>query len=210
MDATFRAPPLAIRRVDGWAIGLAVTVLGLGFLAAAAGSLMVREPAAAPEGTVAVPIAGRPVELPAAWLRERDGAAVELRIPLDAFAGAAGPAGATVLVRIAPAEASAAPADRAPLLHARFLAPAASPVEGGLIRREFRAGSPFEGEILYLAPPDGRAFAARCTERLAGGPRETCLAELRTGGAEMRLRLAPEHLAHWQAVTRGLARLAGG
>ncbi len=210
MDATFRAPPPAIRRVDGWAVGFAVAALGIGFLAAAAGSVMMREPAAPADGTVAVPIAGRSVELPAAWLRERDGAAVELRIPLDAFAGAAAAPDGIVLVRIGPAEGSSAPAVRAPLLHARFLAPAATPVEGGLIRREFRAGSPFEGEILYLAPPDGSAFSARCAERWAGGPRETCLAELRAGDIDIRLRLAPENLAHWQAVTRGLARLAGG
>ncbi len=201
-------PP--VRRIDRLALGLAALVLSLGIAAALAASVAVREERPAAEGTVEVPIAGRAVALPAAWLREREGERVDLRIPLEAFAGTAAPAGAAALVRLVPTDGTMAPAERAPLLYARFLAPSAVPSPGGLIRREFRAGSPFDGETLHLAPPDGRAFAARCLEPRPGLARETCLAEIRAGATDIQLRLAPEHLAHWQAVTRGLTRLAGG
>lgn len=201
------APP--VRRADGPVLAGLAGILGLGALAAWAGSVAVRSAPEAADAVVSVPIAGRPVSLPAAWLRGREGEILELRIPLDAFAGAAAPADAMVLVRIAPREEAVGPAERAAQLYARFLSPAAASGEGGLIRREFRAGTPFEGETLHLAPPDGRAFAARCVERAPGGARETCLAEIRTGAADLRLRLAPEHLGHWQAVVRGLQRLAG-
>lgn len=215
MDATqnLRRPvePLAspVRRVDGPVLAALAGILGLGALAAWAGSVAVRSPPEAADAVVSVPIAGRPVSLPTAWLRAREGEILELRIPLDAFAGVAAPEGAMVLVRIAPREEAMGPAERATQLYARFLSPAAASAEGGLIRREFRAGTPFEGETLHLAPPDGRAFAARCVERGPGGAPETCLAEIRAGATDLRLRLAPEHLGHWQAVVRGLQRLAG-
>ncbi len=204
-----RMPARPVRRIDGWVAAFGIGVVGLSLAAAYAASRMVREPAASGTGDVSVTLGGRAVALPRAWLRERDGEALELRVPLEAFVGASAPPKAAVLVRIAPRDGAPAPSERTPLLHARFLSPVAVSAEGGLIRREFRGGTPFEGEILYLAPPDGRAFSARCMPVRIGTPRETCLAEIRSGASDIRIRLAAEHLKDWQAVTRGLQRLAG-
>ena len=204
-----RLPDQAVRRIDGWVIAFGTLILSLSLAAALIGSRMVREPVEAEAGDVSVMLGGRAVALPRAWLRERDGEAIELRVPLEAFVGASAPPKAAVLVRVAPRDGALAPSERAPLLYARFLTPVAASAEGGLIRREFREGTPFEGEILYLAPPEGRAFSARCAPTRIGTPRETCLAGIRSGASDIRIRLAPEHLKDWQSVTRGLQRLAG-
>ncbi|KAA2237049.1 hypothetical protein [Salinarimonas soli] len=205
-DPRTRDATAGMRRIDGWVALFGAAVAGLALAAAFAGSRMVRDVPMPETGDMSVVLAGRSVALPRTWLREVDGEAVELRVPLAAFGGGAS---GVVLVRIAPREGGAPPAERSALLYARFLSPVAASAEGGLIRREFRPGTPFEGEILYLAPPDGRAFAARCLPVRMGAARETCLAEIRSGAADITIRLAPEHLGSWQAVTRGLQRLAG-
>ncbi len=199
----------APRRIDGWAVGLVAALVGAAALGSVAASGAMRRAGEPVEGEAAVLIGDRTVQLPRAWLREPGGDGLQLRIPLSAFAGAGAPPDGAVLVRIGPRDGAMAPSERPVALYARFLLPMASSGEGGLIRRDFKPGSPFEGETLHLAPPDGRAFAARCPQARTGTVRETCLAEIRAGGSDIQVRLAPEHLAHWSAVTRGLERLAG-
>jgi hypothetical protein len=88
------------------------------------------------------------------------------------------------------------PADR----YGRFLAADAQMGEGGLLRRSFEANSPFAGEELYLAPPDGRAFFARCRHAPspADGLPETCLSQLHVEGLDVLLRFSPALLADWE------------
>jgi hypothetical protein len=111
-----------------------------------------------------------------------------------------------VLVTIHPADGSMAPTERAKHLYARFLSAAATPEEGGLIRRRFRTGTPFEGEDLVLSAPDGRAFAARCLDA-ASAVATACVAEMRLGALDVQARFAPSLLPRWEALSAGLKGL---
>ena len=94
------------------------------------------------------------------------------------------------------------PADR----YGRFLAADAQMNEGGLLRRRFEASTPFAGEDLYLAPPDGRAFFARCRHApsLVDNLPETCLSQLQIEGLDVQLRFSPALLTDWEGL-RGKA-----
>jgi hypothetical protein len=117
-----------------------------------------------------------------------------------------------VLVTIHPADGSMAPAERPKHLYARFLSAAATPEDGGLIRRRFRPGTPFEGEDLVLSAPDGRAFAARCLDA-SSEVATACVAEMRLGALDVQARFAPALLPRWEALTarlNGLVARSGG
>lgn len=114
-----------------------------------------------------------------------------------------------ILVELVPADDAPAPADRPTLLYARFLSSAAESGPGGLVRRVFRDGTPYEGEVLYLAPPDGRAFAARCARDVPAGQAE-CAAAFRLKDVEARLGLPASLLPHGPAIVEQLARRLGG
>lgn len=196
--------PAPVRRIDRM-----VGIVAGGILAACAlgiaGMERLLRPAPAPVGSVMVEVAGQRIALPGTWIRGgpvagRASGPVEIALPV---AGVDAP----VAVRLGPADGSLPPADRPAVLYARFLAAEAAPLEGGLIRREFRAGTPYEGEVLFLAPPDGRAFAARCPAR-PDAP-EACLAELRFGSLEARMRLRPGDLPRWTDALAALAALLG-
>jgi hypothetical protein len=107
-----------------------------------------------------------------------------------------------VFVTIAPQDDTLDPADRPSQLYARFLEAGAPAPALGLIHRRFAAGSPYENEDLYLAPPEGRLFAARCR---GGPPAEpapgvACLYEFRTNGLDVLLRFEPTRLAMWERM----------
>ncbi len=107
-----------------------------------------------------------------------------------------------VFLTIAAQDDTLDPADRPSLLYARFLEAGAPAPELGLIHRRFTANSPYENEELYLAPPEGRLFAARChggwpAELAPGG---ACLYEFRTNGLDVLLRFAPTRLADWDRL----------
>ena len=130
--------------------------------------------------------------------------------PAPALAGATARLGPVILVSIA---APADPAEpRSAVVHARFLEPTAATVAGGLIQRRFRAGSPYAGEELYIAPPDGERFSARCETRTrqAEGLPDLCIAELRRGDLALLLRFEPTLLEHWESITSRLGTLVDG
>jgi hypothetical protein len=106
-----------------------------------------------------------------------------------------------LFVTIVPQDETLDPADRPVQLYARFLEPGAPAPELGLIHRRFAKGSPYENEDLYLAPPEGRLFAARCRSGQAREPGSTCLHEFRTHGLDIVLRFAPARLADWDHLT---------
>lgn len=117
-----------------------------------------------------------------------------------------------VFVTIGQADSTLDPADRPVKLYARFLDPNEWTQPGGLIARGFLPGSPFEGEELYFAAPEGREFAARC-----GKPdqhRATanfCIDDFRLGELNVELRFSPNLLFEWEkllAGARGLIRQA--
>ena len=101
------------------------------------------------------------------------------------------------------------PADRPQDLYGRFLEPDAWENPGGLLLRRFAKGSPYEDEELFIAPPDGKSFAARCrkpdTVRESIG--EACLWRFRLNGADLQLRFSPVLLPQWQLMLGGISQL---
>lgn len=126
----------------------------------------------------------------------------DLTLPLIAPVGA-GPS--LVFLSIGRAERKVDPAEAVPTLYARFLDPEIAETEAGLLKRSFQEGSPYEGEDLYFAAPEGRAFAARCAKPTTppDGLPETCIAAFREGGADIDLRFTTALLPHWEKLADG-------
>jgi hypothetical protein len=102
------------------------------------------------------------------------------------------------------------PADRPQDLYGRFLEPDAWQNPGGLLLRRFEAGSPYHDEELFIAPPDGKLFSARCRKTGKGAEAtigESCIWRFRHQGADLQVRFAPELLPQWETMTTGLQRL---
>lgn len=199
--------PVDRRLILAAAVGLAGSVALTGVAAA----WLARPPA--PAGPVVVgSLAPRPLVLPAAWF-VRPGAAAEaaperidLAIPWDELTGSALPGLMRVTATRAPeTDAPLSPARR----YARFLTAEAQPLAEGLMRRRFRAGTPFEGEDLYLAQGDGSRFAARCATGPVPEPDAACLSEIRIGTLSLRLRFSADRLPSWSAGLAGLERVFG-
>jgi hypothetical protein len=142
--------------------------------------------------------AGASVALPAVFTSAES---APIRIPFRAPTGNEGDPDESIVVSWRPADGSLAPAERPAVLYARFISPEASRSERGLIRRRFRDGTPYEGEDLFVAPPDGRGFWARCpTAPAQGDSSGRCLSEMRFGGRDVQLRFAPALLARWEVL----------
>ena len=101
------------------------------------------------------------------------------------------------------------PRDKPARLYARFLNPGVEVHPAGLILRRFEPGSPYDGEQLYMTPPEGRAFWARCTSARDQIP-ATCISEARIAGLDIRLRFKPEVLDEWESLTSGVTRMVEG
>jgi hypothetical protein len=103
------------------------------------------------------------------------------------------------------------PRDKPARLYARFLEPLVEAHPAGLILRRFEAGGPYDLETLYMTPPEGRVFWARCTPAgPAGATPATCLSEARIAGLDIRLRFSPDLLEEWEALSAGVLRLVEG
>jgi hypothetical protein len=121
-------------------------------------------------------------------------------------------ADATVFLSLTPGDSSLAPEDRPMKLYARFLDPAEWSHPGGLVMRRFQPGSPYDGEELYIAPPEGRAFFARCArpaDKPDGLP-NACISEMRANGLNLQLRFSPALLSEWERVAEGARGLMRG
>jgi hypothetical protein len=92
------------------------------------------------------------------------------------------------------------------VLYARFVAAEARSAPGGLIRRRFRDGTPFEGEDLVVAAPDGRAFWARCATSGSRNEGASCLTEMRFGDTDVQGRFSPALLPRWELLASGVQR----
>ena len=114
-----------------------------------------------------------------------------------------------VFLTLSPIAKGLDPAERVTMLYARFLEDEEWSHPGGLVMRRFVAGSPFANEDLYLTPPEGKLFAARCARPSSqpDGLPDTCLHEFRLGGLNAQLRFAPARLADWDAMTQGARQL---
>ncbi len=151
---------------------------------------------------------------PPAYARDaasRDGGAIERLALLAAFPGfapyapakpaAAAPAG-PVFITIRPRDDGLDPAERPGQLYAHFLQGDAAAGPGGLVIRRFEPGSLYELERLYVAPPEGRSFFARCLETAATEEAD-CLWLFRDGRLDVEVRFAPALLEHWPALASG-------
>jgi hypothetical protein len=101
------------------------------------------------------------------------------------------------------------PAERVQELYGRFLEPATFENPGGLLMRRFSADSPYSDEELFIAPPDGRVFTARCRKpdiSSEQGIGETCIWRFRQAGADIQIRFSPALLPHWEEMALGVAR----
>ncbi len=117
-----------------------------------------------------------------------------------------------VLITLKPMDESRgeiAPEDRPSRLYARYLKPATGGLEKGLLQRHFEPGSPYQSEDLFLSPPDGRAFYARCSRPnpQADVIEESCFTEMRHAGLEIRILFAPDMLGQWSLLTDGVRAL---
>lgn len=108
---------------------------------------------------------------------------------------------AAIFIRIELADTTIDPAQRPRELYARFLASEVASGPGTLIRRAFKPGSPYAGEYLEIAPPEGETFAARC---LAAATVESdaarCLWLFRDRDLDIQVRFSPEILPNWERL----------
>ena len=116
---------------------------------------------------------------------------------------------ALIFLSIARAERKVDPSDLVSMLYARFLAPEVVETDEGLLKRAFQEGSPYDGEDLYFAPPEGRAFAAHCAKPTVppDGLPETCIAAFREGGADVDMRFTTALLPQWEKLADGARAL---
>ncbi|WP_051134117.1 hypothetical protein [Methylocystis sp. ATCC 49242] len=121
--------------------------------------------------------------------------------PLTAKQRAAG--APAVMLTVTPKDDSLDPAERPGKLYARFLTADALAGPGGLVKRHFEQGSPYDFEELYIAPPDGRIFFARCPKAHSGAASEACLSVFRDGAFDVELRFPPVFLENWDALYDG-------
>ncbi|WP_349370792.1 hypothetical protein [Salinarimonas sp.] len=207
--AALTADPQPIRwRRIGLPAAFLMLAIAAGLAALALWSRMLIAPApVAISGTVAVALADRTLVVPRAWLIEPHGGRPVARLALEAplrelLDRDTIPHDLAIGLAIQPADDAPAPSDRPALLYNRFLLPGAESTADGLVRRVFEPSSPYAGEALFLAPPQGRAFAARCLDGAAAeGVRLPCLAEIRRAGLDVQVRLPRAALGHWSRIT---------
>lgn len=107
------------------------------------------------------------------------------------------------------ARASAAsPAQR----YGPFLAAEAQVTQGGLLRRRFEDNSPFASEDLYLSPPDGEEFSARCQRPKipSDGLPSACTSEFRIEDLSIEARFDPVWLGDWRRLRANALLLVEG
>lgn len=110
-----------------------------------------------------------------------------------------------IYITLRPQEKTLDPAERTARLYVRFLEQEEWSHPGALVMRRFEEGSPFGREDLYMAPPEGRAFAARCIrpQQPPDGLPNTCISEVRYRGLDIRLRFSPNLLSEWESFMAG-------
>jgi len=113
---------------------------------------------------------------------------------------------AVVVVSLRGRDARLEPAEKPARLYARFLKNEEEPLAAGLIARRFEVGSPYEGEVLIMTPPEGRLFWARCGLRKSDAA-QICLSEMRADGFDVTLRLSDSALHQWEMMTQRLNQL---
>ncbi|HSP24616.1 MAG TPA: hypothetical protein VLQ65_05535 [Saliniramus sp.] len=206
---------IVYRWIDGHALACAALLVGGFALAAYLAHGYVLAQSKAPEGaSETIRIGDRRLAMHPDWVMgtttHGDKERISLRMPLASLAPEAlADADSAVALVFTTSDESIAPSERVKMLYARFLSSEATPAAGGLIRRQFKAGTPYEGETLFLSPPEGRAFAARCPTDESVGQALSCFAEIRHAGYDIQIQVARRDLASWEKITARLKDLLG-
>ncbi|WP_363346121.1 hypothetical protein [Methylocystis echinoides] len=166
----------------------------------------------APDALVRADVAGVKLAYPRAYARDDATAAGGLAdrlafiasfpafVPLPATSQGAAP---SIVMTVTPKDDSLDPQERPAKLYARFLTPESLVGPGGLVLRRFERASPYDTEELFIAPPEGRSFFARCVRPQIGAPDEGCLSVFRDGGLDVELRYPAGLLEQWDALYEG-------
>lgn len=202
-------PPARMMRADALVLILIALVCAAGIAAFSMSRHLVlpAEPEAGPPVMHDLRFGGQTLRVAEHWLAISDGVPgrLSLRVPLSDIVGDAAEPDAQLIVALAAPDRAVAPADRPRLIYARFLSSDASTFGGNLVRRSFRADTPYEGEVLLLAPPEGRSFAARCGKRGDGPITPSCSAELRRNGIDIQLQMAKRDVRYWERIVLWLS-----
>lgn len=107
------------------------------------------------------------------------------------------------------AAAGADPAGHAVSLYGRFVEPDAWTSGAGLVMRRFKPGTPYMDEELFISPPDGSEFTARCPRQsVEGAVSGRCLAQFRIGPLDMTVNFDAALLNDWQHLRDGIVKFA--
>ena len=96
--------------------------------------------------------------------------------------------------------------ERVQTIYPRYLAPQPTAGPDGLTLRDFRDGTPYQGEELVFEAAAPEHFLARCSRRGVTNS-GTCLLERRIGNADITLRFPRDWLNDWKSVASGIDRL---
>lgn len=213
--------------VRGWAIAAAILLVTA---AVAAGSIVWLRAAPPPPHPVEATIGTARLLYLQSFARQpagRDGGRLD-RLDLAVLYPGFEPAGAivgltpktdvrartdrTLFFTIAPAEDTLDPVERPIKLYARFLGEPLPERPDGLVERQFETGSPFETEDLVIAPPEGRAFYARCPRpgRKSDGLPSMCIHDFRLRGLDVQLRFSATLLPQWRELVDGARTFVEG
>jgi hypothetical protein len=96
--------------------------------------------------------------------------------------------------------------ERVQTIYPRYLAPEPTAGPDGLTLRDFRDGTPYQGEELVFEQAAPEHFLARCSRKGVTNS-GTCLLERRIGKADITLRFPRDWLGDWKGVANGIDRL---
>ncbi len=93
------------------------------------------------------------------------------------------------------------PAQRPSALYSRFLTTDVNQGAAQLVTRIFKAGTPYAGEVLHIAPPNGEVFSARCQiVKVPEARSEHCLWQLRIDKLDVQVRFSEGVLEDWESL----------
>jgi hypothetical protein len=195
-------------------------VIGLALIGAAIGLGLFwwsARPRTAQQEPIPVVIGKAAFAIPPAYVRAgalpRPGAQerVDLVLGFPDMAPASDLAGQHVFLALLREDGGIDPSARVNEIYGVFLEPDIWRNPGGLLLRRFTPDSPYADEELFLSPPDGRAFTARCRKPVPAAERargadigEMCVWRFRVGGADVQARFSPDLLPQWETLTEGV------
>jgi hypothetical protein len=96
--------------------------------------------------------------------------------------------------------------ERVQSIYPRYLVPEPTAGPDGLTLRDFRDGTPYQGEELVFETAAPEHFLARCSRKGITNS-GVCLLERRVGNADITLRFPRDWLVDWKIVATGIDRL---